>query len=119
MRTGVAGIAQGVGARPAIQSKKLAADLDAQVKDIKAGNGAVTTDLVLARQLGKSIVSVADWAGLNTVAVITDMSQPLAPAVGNALEIEETVAYLTGVRRDPRLHEVVITLGQELMLASG
>jgi thymidine phosphorylase len=51
--------------------------------------------------------------------VITDMSQPLAPAIGNALEVEETVAYLTGVRRDPRLHEIVITLGQELLLASG
>jgi len=102
-----------------ILSKKLAADLDALVMDIKTGSGAVTADLVLARQLGKSIVSVADRAGLNTVAVITDMSQPLAPAVGNALEVEETVAYLTGVRRDPRLHEVVVTLGQELMLASG
>ena len=102
-----------------ILSKKLAADLDALVMDVKTGNGAVTADLVLARQLGKSIVSVADRAGLNTVAVITDMSQPLAPAVGNALEVEETVAYLTGVRRDPRLHEVVVTLGQELMLASG
>ena len=102
-----------------ILSKKLAADLDALVMDVKTGNGAVTADLVLARQLGKSIVSVADRAGLNTVAVITDMSQPLAPAVGNALEVEETVAYLTGIRRDPRLHEVVVTLGQELMLASG
>ena len=87
--------------------------------DVKTGNGAVTTDLGLARQLGNSIVNVAGRAGLTTVAVITDMSQPLAPAIGNALEVEETVAYLTGVRRDPRLHEIVITLGQELLLASG
>ncbi len=86
--------------------------------DVKTGNGAVTEDPALARHLAESIVSVAGRAGLNTVAVITDMSQPLAPAVGNALEIEETVAYLTGVRRDPRLHEVVMTLGQELLLAS-
>lgn len=71
-----------------------------------------------ARHLAENIVSVAGRAGLNTVAVITDMSQPLAPAIGNALEVEETVAYLTGVRRDPRLHEVVITLGQELLPAA-
>ena len=102
-----------------ILSKKLAAGLEALVMDVKTGNGAVTTDPALARRLAESIVSVAGLAGLNTVAVITDMSQPLAPAIGNALEVEETVAYLTGVRRDPRLHEVVITLGQELLLASG
>jgi thymidine phosphorylase len=101
-----------------ILSKKLAAGLDALVMDVKTGNGAVTADPVRARRLAESIVSVAGRAGLNTVAVITDMSQPLAPAIGNALEIEETVAYLTGVRRDPRLHEVVMTLGQELLLAS-
>ncbi|SVA09558.1 uncharacterized protein METZ01_LOCUS62412, partial [marine metagenome] len=102
-----------------ILSKKLAAGLEALVMDVKTGNGAVTEDPALARHLAESIVSVAGRAGLNTVAVITDMSQPLAPAIGNALEVEETVAYLTGVRRDPRLHEVVITLGQELLLASG
>ena len=101
-----------------ILSKKLAAGLDALVMDVKTGNGAVTADPALARRLAESIVSVAGRAGLNTVVVITDMSQPLAPAIGNALEIEETVAYLTGVRRDPRLHEVVMTLGQELLLAS-
>ena len=87
--------------------------------DVKTGNGAVTADPALARRLAESIVSVAGRAGLNTVVVITDMSQPLARAVGNALEIEETVAYLTGVRRDPRLHQVVMTLGQELLLTSG
>ena len=102
-----------------ILSKKLAAGLEALVMDVKTGNGAVTEDPALARHLAESIVSVAGRAGLNTVAVITDMSQPLAPAVGNALEVEETVAYLTGVRRDPRLHQVVMTLGQELLLASG
>ena len=101
-----------------ILSKKLAAGLEALVMDVKTGNGAVTEDPALARHLAESIVSVAGQAGLNTVAVITDMSQPLAPAVGNALEVEETVAYLTGVRRDPRLHEVVMALGQELLLAS-
>jgi thymidine phosphorylase len=101
-----------------ILSKKLAAGLDALVMDVKTGNGAVTADPALARRLAESIVSVAGRAGLNTVAVITDMSQPLAPAIGNALEIEEAATYLTGVRRDPRLHEVVMTLGQELLLAS-
>ena len=102
-----------------ILSKKLAAGLEALVMDVKTGNGAVTEDPALARHLAESIVSVAGRAGLNTVAVITDMSQPLAPAVGNALEVEETVAYLTGIRRDSRLHQVVMMLGQELLLTSG
>ena len=56
---------------------------------------------------------------MNTTAVITDMSQPLAPVIGNALEVGEAGAYLTGQRQDPRLHQVVLALGSELLVTAG
>jgi len=98
-----------------ILSKKLAAGLDALVMDIKVGNGAFMNDLDEARTLAASINRVAHEAGLKTRALITDMNQPLAPVAGNALEVKECVAYLTGEHRDARLHEVVMGLGAALL----
>ena len=72
-----------------------------------------------ARELATSINRVADEAGLKTEALITDMSQPLAPVAGNSLEIAECVDYLEGNQRDPRLHEAVIKLGSALLMCSG
>ena len=102
-----------------ILSKKLASGLDALVMDIKTGNGAVTPELNAASALARSLVDTARQAGLNTTAVITDMSQPLAPVIGNALEVGEAGAYLTGQRQDPRLHQVVLALGSELLVTAG
>jgi thymidine phosphorylase len=102
-----------------ILSKKLAAGLDALVMDIKVGNGAFMSDLDEARTLAASINRVAREAGLQTRALITDMNQPLAPVAGNALEVRECVAYLTGERRDARLHEVVMALGVALIACAG
>jgi thymidine phosphorylase len=102
-----------------ILSKKLAAGLDALVMDIKVGNGAFMNDLDEARTLAASINRVAREAGLQTRALITDMNQPLAPVAGNALEVRECVAYLTGTRRDARLHEVVMALGVALIVCAG
>ena len=102
-----------------ILSKKLAAGLDALVMDIKVGNGAFMSDLDEARSLAASINRVAREAGLQTRALITDMNQPLAPVAGNALEVRECVAYLTGERRDARLHEVVMALGVALIVCAG
>ncbi len=102
-----------------ILSKKLAAGLDALVMDIKVGNGAFMNDLDKARSLAASINRVAREAGLQTRALITDMNQPLAPVAGNALEVRECVAYLTGARRDARLHEVVMALGVALIACVG
>ena len=102
-----------------ILSKKLAAGLDALVIDIKVGNGAFMNDLDKARTLAASINRVAREAGLQTRALITDMNQPLAPVAGNALEVRECVAYLTGARRDARLHEVVMALGVALIACAG
>ena len=102
-----------------ILSKKLAAGLDGLVMDVKTGNGAFMTGLAAARELAHSIVTTARGAGLPARAIITDMNQALGDTVGNALEVEEAVAYLTGARREPRLHEVVTALCGELLLLGG
>ena len=99
-----------------ILSKKLAAGLDALVMDVKTGNGAFAATPEMARDLADSIVRVASLAGVPAVSVVTDMDQPLAPCAGNALEVLEAIAYLTGKRRDPNLHEVVLALGSELLV---
>jgi thymidine phosphorylase len=72
-----------------------------------------------ARELATSIATVASDAGLPTVSLITDMDEPLASAAGNAVEIRNAVDYLTGARRDERLHRVAIALGAELLALSG
>jgi thymidine phosphorylase len=101
-----------------ILSKKLAAGLDCLVLDIKTGSGAFMTEEADARELAQSLVSVANGAGLRTSAIITDMDEPLAKTAGNAVEVLHAVRYLRGEGRDPRLHEVVLTLGAELLLIS-
>ncbi|MBV9244617.1 MAG: thymidine phosphorylase, partial [Methylobacteriaceae bacterium] len=58
-------------------------------------------------------------AGLPTTALITDMDQPLASAAGNAVEVQNAVDFLTGEHRDPRLLEVVVALGSEMLLIGG
>ena len=99
-----------------ILSKKLAAGLDALVMDVKTGNGAFAATPEMARDLADSIVRVASLAGVPAVSVVTDMDQPLAPCAGNALEVFEAIAYLAGKCRDPKLHEVVLALGSELLV---
>jgi thymidine phosphorylase len=102
-----------------ILSKKVAAGLDGLVMDVKCGSGAFCDTEAMARDLAESLVAVANQAGLSTTALITDMDQVLGRDVGNALEVMEAVAYLTGEgTRDPRLHEVVMALAGE-MLALG
>lgn len=100
-----------------ILSKKLAAGLDALVMDIKVGNGAMMDNIDDAKALANSIVNVANHAGVPTRAVITDMNQVLGNSAGNALEMAETAAYLTGEYREPRLHGVVKALAVEMLIA--
>jgi thymidine phosphorylase len=102
-----------------ILSKKLAAGLSALVMDVKTGSGAFMTTREDARALAQSLASVATGAGLPTVALITDMNEPLASAAGNALEVLNAVDYLTGARRDARLHEVTMALAAEPLVARG
>jgi len=101
-----------------ILSKKLAAGLDVLVMDIKMGNGAQMEDLNQAKALAQSITTVANDAGVNTQAIITDMNQVLGSTAGNALEMYETVKYLTGKMQEPRLHQVVVTLAKAMLVNS-
>ncbi|WDE14033.1 thymidine phosphorylase [Thalassomonas haliotis] len=102
-----------------ILSKKLSAGLDALVMDIKVGNGAMMTDIKQANALAQSIVNVATGAGVKTEAIITDMNQVLGSSAGNALEIKETVDYLTGEYREPRLHQVTVSLACAMLQHAG
>lgn len=102
-----------------ILSKKLAAGLDTLVMDVKVGNGAMMTSLSDAKELADSIASVANGAGVNTQAIITDMNQVLGLTAGNALEMYETVKYLSGEYREPRLHAVVTALASAMIVNSG
>ena len=102
-----------------ILSKKLAAGLDALVMDVTFGNGAFMTDLARAEELARSIVGVAGGAGLTTNAVLTDMNQVLGTTAGNALEVRETIDWLTGESDDARLTEVVLALAAEMLVIVG
>ncbi|MGD9020706.1 MAG: thymidine phosphorylase [Lysobacterales bacterium] len=102
-----------------ILSKKLAEGLDGLVTDIKTGNGAFMPDHDAARELAANLNSVASLAGLRSRALITDMNQPLAANAGNALEVSEAVAFLTGGHRQARLAEVVFAMGIEMLLLGG
>ncbi|MDG1752056.1 MAG: thymidine phosphorylase [Thalassotalea sp.] len=99
-----------------ILSKKLAAGLDALVMDVKVGNGAMMQNIEGATALAQSIVNVAKGAGVNTQAIITDMNQVLGSTAGNALEMKETVDYLTGKQREPRLHQVTCQLASAMLV---
>lgn len=98
-----------------ILSKKLAAGLGWLVLDVKFGNGAFMDDLDKARELAESLVRVANGAGTNTVALLTDMNEPLASAVGNAVEVKNAVEFLNGSHRDPRLEEVTVQLVTQMV----
>jgi thymidine phosphorylase len=102
-----------------ILSKKLAAGLGALVMDVKTGSGAFMTTRGSAQALAQSLATVATGAGLPTVALLTDMNAPLASAAGNALEVLNAVDYLTGARRDERLHEATLALAAEPLVARG
>ncbi len=102
-----------------ILSKKLAAGLDTLVMDVKAGSGAFMPTLEKSRELAKSIVAVGGGAGVKTTALLTEMSQPLAPCAGNAVEVRCAIDYLTGASRPARLHEITMALCSEILVQSG
>ncbi len=101
-----------------ILSKKLAAGLGSLVLDVKSGNGAFMSTARGAGKLARSLVEVADGAGLATSALITDMNEPLASAAGNAVEVANAVEFLTG-KRDPRLESVTLALAAEMLMSAG
>ena len=103
-----------------ILSKKLAAGLQGLVMDVTCGNGAFANTRSMADELARSIVAVASGAGLKTAALITDMNQVLGTTVGNALEVAEAIAYLTGDGvREPRQHAITLALGAEMLVLGG
>lgn len=101
-----------------ILSKKLAAGLQSLVLDVKVGSGAFMKTPEEARALAASLVSTANAAGCPTSALITDMSQPLVPALGNALEVDLCLQVLTGALKGPLL-ELSVDLGVELLKTAG
>ncbi len=101
-----------------ILSKKLAAGLDHLVLDVKTGSGAFMKSTEDARALAQSLVSTANLAGCQTTALISDMNAPLAPALGNALEIAEVMRVLCDGAQGPLL-ELSAALGGVLLANAG
>ena len=101
-----------------IMSKKLAEGLDALVLDVKFGSGAFMKTAELARELARSMVNTGMRMGVRTTALLTDMNQPLGRMVGNAVEVDESVAALEG-RGPDDLMEVTLALGAELLVSAG
>jgi thymidine phosphorylase len=102
-----------------ILSKKIAAGLDALVMDVKTGSGAFMPTLEKSVELAHSLIGTAARAQLKTTALITDMDQVLGTTAGNALEIEESMAFLRDDFREPRLDEVVLGLCAEMLVSTG
>ncbi len=102
-----------------ILSKKLAAGLEGLIMDVKVGSGAFMESGERADELAQSIIATAATAGLPVHALITDMNEVLGRSAGNALEIAESVRYLRGDAREPRLDEVVRALSAEMLLLGG
>jgi thymidine phosphorylase len=102
-----------------ILSKKLAAGLQHLVLDVKTGSGAFMATMEEARGLAESLVAVANGAGLKTTALITDMDEPLAPCAGNALEVAHACDFLLNRRAEPRVMDITLALGAELLRSAG
>ncbi|MDT7690029.1 MAG: pyrimidine-nucleoside phosphorylase [Acidobacteriota bacterium] len=83
-----------------IMSKKLAAGLGALVLDVKTGSGAFMRDEGRARALARALVRTGNSCGVHTEALLTDMSQPLGAAVGNANEVQECILIMRGEKAD-------------------
>lgn len=101
-----------------IMSKKIVCDPDGVVLDVKVGNGAFMKDMERANELAAGCKDIGEKFGLSVSALITDMNQPLANSVGNALEVDEAIEVLKDRARGD-LREVSVNLAAELLLGSG
>ncbi|HTW90720.1 MAG TPA: thymidine phosphorylase [bacterium] len=101
-----------------IMSKKLAEGVDGLVLDVKTGSGAFMTRTAQARKLARTMIAIGTQLGKRVVALVTDMSEPLGEAVGNAVEVVEAIEALKG-RWRPDLAEVTLALGGEMLMLAG
>lgn len=101
-----------------IMSKKLASGADIIVLDVKTGSGAFMKVESDSFELARQMVRLGQNAGKKTVAVVSDMDEPLGAAVGNALEVKEAIAVLRGEEAG-RLRELCLALGAQVLLLSG
>ncbi|MBB5934839.1 thymidine phosphorylase [Streptomyces zagrosensis] len=101
-----------------IMSKKIAEGTSALVLDVKVGSGAFMKDIAAARELATTMVGLGTDHGVNTVALLTDMSTPLGLTAGNALEVRESVEVLAG-GGPADVVELTLALAREMLAAAG
>jgi pyrimidine-nucleoside phosphorylase len=101
-----------------IMSKKLAEGTDALVLDVKTGSGAFMVRRADARALARAMADIGNGAGVRTLALITDMSQPLGRAAGNALEVRQAVETMRG-RGPADFAGLCLTLGAQMLILAG
>ncbi|MGH3507882.1 MAG: thymidine phosphorylase [Nocardioidaceae bacterium] len=101
-----------------IMSKKIAEGTSALVLDVKVGVGAFMKDLESARELARTMVDLGTDAGVTTVALLTDMSTPLGLAVGNAVEVQESLDVLSGGGPQDVV-DLTLALAREMLSAAG
>jgi len=97
-----------------IMSKKLAVGCDKILLDVTCGNGAFASNIEDARELAKQMVDIGNKNGKETIAVITNMDEPLGKSIGNSLEIIEAIEFLKG-RCEEDVLEVIKTLGAYIL----